>query len=283
MGNQGPDYEARIIWLENDLQNSCKDWKFAMFHHPPYGVTSYGEKEAKMIQETWVPVLERNGVDMVFVGHQHMYMRTYPIYENLVKEKPTEGITYVIGNASNKTYINPEEHDYIARVFEGSESTSYTIINIEGDLLTMTTRGINGNVIDEYRINKGSSDMDARVTVNSVKLLNSSYQEIVSVPAKGYCRLQAHLNNYTSKSQTATAVIQLRSGNDAAVDCGGESLGIVSLQSDVPVTGTDIYADFKIPEKVSAGSNVYVDVYVLDEADVPICEPYQQFSFQITP
>ncbi len=279
MGSEGADYEAGIAWLENDLQYSSKEWKFVMFHHPPYGVDPRDEVKANMIKENWIPVMERNGVDIIFVGHQHMYMRTYPIYEGLIQEKPTEGITYVMGNAGNKVYLNPDEHGYIAKVFDGPDSTSYTAVDIDGDVLTMTTRGVDGTVKDEYKISK-SNDMDSRVGVSGVKLLDSSFQEISSVTTQENCRLQVHLNNYTSKAQTAIAIIQLRSGNDAVVQCGGESLGIVSLQTDVPSAGADVYADFKLPD-IPARSKVYVDVYVLDEANVPISAPYQQFSFSI--
>lgn len=280
MGNEGEEYEAGVAWLENDLKNSNKNWKFVMFHHPPYGVDSRDPGQSEIIKEKWVPIMEDNGVDMVFVGHQHMYMRTYPIYQSQIQEKATEGITYVLGNGGNKTYLNPEKRDYIAKVFEGQEATGYTMIIIDGDILTMTTRDAGGNIKDEFKINK-SGDMDSRVIVSSVKLLDSSYQEITSVPTQGTCRLQAHLNNYTSKSQTSKAVFQLRSGNGATADGGGESLGIVSLQSDVSVGGADVYADFTMPKGLSVGSKVYVDIFVLDEANVPIDMPYQEFSFNI--
>jgi hypothetical protein len=281
MGSEGDAYRAGINWLESDLQNSSKKWKFVMFHVPAYTVYSGGggyAAQAEILRQCWLPVLERNGVDMVFVGHQHMYMRTYPIYEGRIQENPTDGITYLMGNAGNKFYVNPEQHDYIAKVL--TNTTCYTVLNIDGDVLTMTTRDAEGNVVDEYKINKGGN-MAARVTVSDVKLLNSSYQEISSVPAQGSCRLQAHLNNNTSKRQTVVTVFQLRSGNDAEAECGGESLGIASLKTGVPTAGADVYADFTLPDSVSAGSKIYVDVYVLDEVNVPIDEPYQKFSFDI--
>ncbi len=282
MGSEGDAYQAGISWLESDLQNSSKNWNFVMFHVPPY--TAYSgvggdDAQAEILKQYWVPVLERNGVDMALVGHQHMYMRTYPMYEDQIQKNPTDGISYLMGNASNKFYINPEQYDYIAKVL--TNTTCYTLLNIDGDVLTMTTRDAEGNVVDEYKINKGST-MTAQVTVSGAKLLNSSYQEITSVSAQGYCRLQAHLNNNTSTQQKAVTVFQLRSGNDAAADCGGESLGIASLKVDVPTAGADVYADFTLPDSISAGSKIYVDVYVLDEANVPIDEPYQKFSFNIT-
>lgn len=279
MGCDGDAYQAGITWLENDLQQSNKKWKFVMFHVPAYTI-NIGDNDAAasdIIRQYWVPVLERNGVDMVFVGHQHMYMRTYPIYQGQVQDRPTGGITYLMGNAGNKFYINPKQHDYVAKVL--SNVTCYTYIKIEGDVLTMITRDVDGNVLDEYKVDKGSS-MDASVSVSGVKLLNSSYQEITSVPVQGAFRLQVHLNNNTGKQQTTVAVLQVRGSDGAAANCGGKPLGIASLKTDVPVVGVDIYADFNL-SGLPAGK-AYVDVYVFDESNVPIDIPYQKFSFDIT-
>jgi len=278
MGSEGELSEAGMNWLESDLQNSDKTWKFVMFHHPPYGVDSRDVTQGDMIKASWAPIMENNGVDMVFVGHQHMYMRTYPIYGGEIQENPSQGITYVLGDAGDKTYLSPEAHNYIAVVKEGSEATGYTIISIDGDVLTLTTRGLDGGIMDEFKINK-SSDMDSRVAVDSVKLVDSSYQEISSVSGTGHCHLKAHINNYTSKAQTANVVFQARGGSGASAECGGESLGIVSLQSEIPVTGADVYADI-ILSGVSPGK-AYADVYVLDEAGVPIDVPYE-CSFDVT-
>lgn len=278
MGSEGELSKAGQSWLESDLQNSDKTWKFVMFHHPPYGVDSRDVTQGNMVKASWAPIMERNGVDMVFVGHQHMYMRTYPIYDGEIQERPSQGLTYVLGNAGNKTYLNPEAHDYIAVVKEGSEATGYTAINIDGDVLTMTTRGLDGRIMDEFKINK-SRDIKSSVAIDNVKLVDSKYQEIVSVSGTGYCHLKAHINNYTSKAQTVDVLFQVRSGSGATAECGGESLGIVSLQSEIPAAGADVYADINLTG-VEPGQ-AYADVYVLDEAGVPIDIPFV-YSFNIT-
>lgn len=278
MGSEGELSIAGMNWLQNDLQNSNKKWKFVMFHHPPYGVDSRDVTQGNLVKASWVPIMERNGVDMVFVGHQHLYMRTYPICQEKIQETSSQGITYVLGDASNKTYLNPEQHDYIAVVKAGTDATGYTVISINGDVLTMTTRALNGTIMDEFKINK-SSDMDSRVSIDSVKLLDNSYQEISSISTSGCCRLKAHLINHSSKTQTVVALFQLRSGNGATQECGGESLGISSLQAEIPAEGADVYVDFNL-NNVSPGT-AYVDVYLLDEADVPIDVPCE-YSFTIS-
>lgn len=282
MGSDGADYEAGISWLASDLQSSNKKWKFVVLHHPPYIVNAGGSNDATIagvLRQYWVPVMEQNGVDMVLMGHEQMYMRTYPLYEEQIREKPTEGITYLMGNAGEKYYTNPEQHDYVAKVIPGVPSCfNYTIFHLDGDVLTMTTRNAGGAVLDEYKINKNKV-MDSRVTVGGVKLLNGAYREIDSVTSRGSFRLQAGLNNNTSSRQQVTTVLQVRGGAGAGAASGGQSLGIVSLQAEAPPGGADVYADFTLPD-LPAGK-AYVDVYVLDENNMPVDVPYQKFSFNV--
>ena len=167
----------------------------------------------------------------------------------------------------------------IAVVKEGAVATGYTAVNIDGDVLSITTRGLDGKIMDSFKINKGR-ELDSRVAVDSIKLVDSSYQEISSVSGTGTCHLKAHINNYTSKAQTADMLFQVRSGSGATAECGGVSQGIVSLQSEIPAAGADVYADLKLAA-VSPGQ-AYADVYVLNEAGVPIDVPFE-YSFNITP
>jgi len=278
MGSEDDISEAGMSWLDSDLQSSDKTWKFVMLHHPPYGVDSRDTTLCDIIKASWAPIMESNGVDMAFVGHQHLYMRTYPICDEEIQEKPSQGITYLMGNAGNKTYLQAETYDYITVVEKGSASTGYTAINIDGDVLTMTTRNLDGDIMDEFKINK-SVDMESVVAVDSVKLVDSFYDEINSVSGTGYCHLKAHINNHTSQAQTADMIFQVRCGSGAAEECGGESLGIVSLQSEIPAAGAEVYADINLTD-VEPGQ-AYADVYVLDEAGAPMDVPFE-YSFNIT-
>jgi hypothetical protein len=139
-------------WLREDLQNTTKAWKFTMFHYPAYPAFDDGKTVDDSIRENWVPILEQYGVDMVFVGHQHQYMRTYPIYQGAVQADPAAyGIVYVMGNAGSKYYGAGSGFPYIAAEQTGS---SYQVININGDILTMTSNKASGELIDSYTIDK---------------------------------------------------------------------------------------------------------------------------------
>lgn len=139
-------------WLQEDLQNTDKTWKFAMFHHPAYPAFDDYKTIDESICENWVPTLEQNGVDMVFVGHQHLYMRTHPIFQGAVQAGPAAyGIVYVMGNAGSKFYSGGSGFSYIAAEQTGS---SCQVINIDGDVLTLTSRKASGELIETYTIDK---------------------------------------------------------------------------------------------------------------------------------
>jgi len=148
--------EAAKQWLQADLQSSTKTWKFAMFHHPAYPAFEDNKTIDESICENWVPILEQYGVDMVFVGHQHQYMRTYPMYQGQIQDDPDSyGIVYVMGNAGTKVYASGGDFPYIACEETGS---NYQIIDIDGSVLNMTSKNADGELIENYTIDKSALD-----------------------------------------------------------------------------------------------------------------------------
>jgi DMSO/TMAO reductase YedYZ molybdopterin-dependent catalytic subunit len=149
--NKNTDQVAKQ-WLQEDLQNTDKTWKFAVFHHPAYPAFDDYKTIDDSIRANWIPILEQNKVDMVFMGHQHVYMRTHPIYQGEVQTDPAAyGIIYVMGNSGSKTYAGGEGFPYIAREETGS---NYQVIDINGDVLTLTAKKANGELIESYTIHK---------------------------------------------------------------------------------------------------------------------------------
>ncbi len=142
--------EAAKQWLQADLQSSTKTWNFAMFHHPAYPAFDDNKTIDESICENWVPILEANGVDMVFVGHQHQYMRTYPIYQGEIQTEPKAyGIVYLMGNSGSKHYAAGAGFPYIQCEEIGS---NYQLLKIEGEVLTLTSLKADGELIEVYTI-----------------------------------------------------------------------------------------------------------------------------------
>ncbi len=153
MGASKPYYNTLKNWLQEDFDNSNQRWKFLMFHYPPYPVVYDGH--SYNLEANWVPLFEQCGVDIVFVGHQHVYMRTKPLRDSQI-QADGEGIVYIMGNSGRKFYSAGEDYDYIA--IQRANVSNYQIINIDGDTFTLTSRSADGQEIDSYTLKKKSRD-----------------------------------------------------------------------------------------------------------------------------
>lgn len=71
-------------WLRRDLAAAQQTWRIVLFHHPPYSRATHDSDSntdslGRMtdMRETFLPVLEEYGVDLVLTGHSHIYERSY--------------------------------------------------------------------------------------------------------------------------------------------------------------------------------------------------------------
>jgi len=95
LDNGSNTWNTQLAWLENDLSaNASRMWKIVIFHRPPYSSGPHGSNSA--IRQAWGPIFDNYHVDLVVNGHDHLYERTYPIYENTVKSSPSEGTVYIV-------------------------------------------------------------------------------------------------------------------------------------------------------------------------------------------
>jgi Icc-related predicted phosphoesterase len=72
------------IWLKQDLAATTKKWKIVYLHFPPYSQGSHNsetESDLIAVRQRINPILERFGVDLVMLGHSHVYERSYPIHD----------------------------------------------------------------------------------------------------------------------------------------------------------------------------------------------------------
>ena len=69
---------SQTEWLKSSLEKSNSLWKLVFFHTPAY-TEMWDPKEPyngeEWIRREWVPLFEKYGVDFVFSGHTHAYLR----------------------------------------------------------------------------------------------------------------------------------------------------------------------------------------------------------------
>ena len=70
-------------WLEKTLSaasgNSAIDWIIVQMHQDALSSSSNGNGSDKGIRESWLPLFDRHGVDLVLCGHDHDYERSWPV------------------------------------------------------------------------------------------------------------------------------------------------------------------------------------------------------------
>lgn len=81
-------------WLKSDMSGTDKKWKIVALHRGLYGAT-YDSSE---IRNEWAPVFDQLGIDLVLQGHDHNYVRTYPINNKTITHAG-KGTIYITANS----------------------------------------------------------------------------------------------------------------------------------------------------------------------------------------
>jgi len=139
-------------WLEQQLAGTDCTWKFAVFHQPIY--SSAPRRDNPKLRKEWGSLFDKYHVDMVFQGHDHAYLRTYPMRAKKPVASPAKGTIYVVSNSGAKHY-DQEPRDYTAVGF--TNVATYQIIDIEtegGHKLTYRAYDAEGMLRDEVVIEK---------------------------------------------------------------------------------------------------------------------------------
>jgi hypothetical protein len=127
----------QIEWLQKELEGNDKKWKIAYFHHPIYssGARHGSEMDLRTLVE---PLFLKNGVDVVFAGHEHFYERL----------KPQQGIYYFVqGGAAKLRRGNIRDNSPMtAKGFD--TDNSFTLAEIDGDRMFFETISRRGVTVD---------------------------------------------------------------------------------------------------------------------------------------
>jgi hypothetical protein len=161
---------AQYNFVKNDLSTAASnpntDWIIAYFHRQMY--TSPGDTPAyAMIRNTYHPLFEQYGVDLVLQAHNHNYQRTYPLIINNTSpsnpiqtstntttyEDPDGQIFVTVGTGGRHLDFLTGKKEYVIKQYEGFGMLNVDITN-NGRSLTGKFYANNGTVIDQFAIVK---------------------------------------------------------------------------------------------------------------------------------
>ncbi|CAM4426448.1 hypothetical protein FHS16_003711 [Paenibacillus endophyticus] len=136
---------AQYNWLENDLASTKKSWKIVMGHQPAWGAGTHGNNTD--LQEYIHPLLKQFGVPLYLNGHNHNYARA-----------EFEGVEYITsGGGGAPSYdVDPTWPNIV----KADKSYFLTEFDVEGDQMVVTSRRIDGTVIETITVNNAQVQLD---------------------------------------------------------------------------------------------------------------------------
>lgn len=143
--------KAQSKWLEEKLSQTKATWKFAVYHHPAY--SSGGNRDNLEVRSEWSPLFDKYHVDLALQGHDHAYLRTYPLKGSQRVASTKEGTVYIISVSGTKHYAQGK-HDYTE--FGMTNVSTYQVLDIQisGNRLVYRAYDIDGKLRDELVIEK---------------------------------------------------------------------------------------------------------------------------------
>ncbi len=229
--------------LAKTKDNQDIKWKIVVFHHSIYSSASHAsDNDILARRDTLAPMFSQNGIDLVLMGHDHVYTRSMlmdgttalkdesfdqngnPIHE----VTDPKGITYITANsASGSKYYEFTSNlsgDYIA-VKNQEHTPNITKLDVKDNQLKIVTyRTSDLSVVDDFTINKTSTETVDKTELE--KLINECSQIDDSTYTKeSFAKLQDALvaaktvlnNNDATNQDVETAYNTLKEAKEQLV------------------------------------------------------------------
>ncbi len=147
--NRPPNTQAE--WLEKQLVDTDATWKIVVYHHPAY--SSGANRDNKSVRQIWGALFDKYHVDLALQGHDHAYLRTYPMKAEQKVGSPAEGTIYIVAVSGTKFY---EQGQFDYTEFGMTNVATYQVldIRINGNRLEYGAYDVTGTLRDTFVIEK---------------------------------------------------------------------------------------------------------------------------------
>lgn len=175
--------QTQLDWLRDDMTKSDAQWKFVMMHKALYSNGShYKDKDIVAMRSQLGTLLPELGVDMVFSGHDHVYLRTASLVGNAIvptthtyleqdgqiyrAQVQPAGTTYLISGTSGVKFYQPigtdKTDEYFPRgeMILALETPMYSAVRIKDGVLYLdayTVRDGETVRMDSFAIQKDTA------------------------------------------------------------------------------------------------------------------------------
>jgi len=169
----GAELTKQMDWLKKDLLDAKtrgQQWLIAMFHRPPYTLGTHTDDE--FTKDTFVPELEKAGVDLVLCGHSHVAERSFLLNNNKIVSQDLSnypkngaaapGTIYVVAGSGGKNDNLDGNHKLMA--FKQGKAAGFEIVYINGDTLQGKYMKKDGSIVDIFTMTKKGNFTNVEIT-----------------------------------------------------------------------------------------------------------------------
>lgn len=175
LNSNSQDTAGHQAFLEKVVkeQGDKVKWKIVGFHHSIYSVASHANDTDIIARRAALPkILSDLDIDLVLMGHDHVYTRSYLINDGKVAEDTKQGVQgtvvpkdgdvlYVTANsASGSKYYDIRNQAYdFAAVTNQEKIRNYSNVQIDDRAITVTTyRSDLGTEVDTVKLEKADTE-----------------------------------------------------------------------------------------------------------------------------
>lgn len=149
----------QYAWLQRELARPWDGWLFVQMHAPPFNVMQ------RTPHYTWIntifPLLLDKGVDLIFAGHEHNYIRTRPI---ALEPGPRGAVQIISAGGGAQPYGFIKDLPFIAY---GKTTWHYVILDITPRRITGRAVAPEGDVLDRFVIDREAPQPDLMLAPRS--------------------------------------------------------------------------------------------------------------------
>ncbi|MCO5252309.1 MAG: metallophosphoesterase family protein [Candidatus Kapabacteria bacterium] len=146
---------VQLEWMQEEFpkKRSESRWLLVNYHKPAFPAVKDPENyKFKRVRENWVPVIEKNNVDLVIESDGHSLKRTAPIRSGKVDNK--SGITYIGEGGLGAPLREPDTTRWFLKGGFASKDLHVWLIEVSKDSIDLKAIGIENQVLDNYKIFK---------------------------------------------------------------------------------------------------------------------------------
>lgn len=146
------NYRKAVDWVKTDAAASGKVWKVLALHQPAYYTNPGGSND--VVNRLIPPLVDECGFNFVFSGHDHSYVRTYPVTGG-ARDNENGAVYYICGSTGEKSYQVVENAAFPfafvrgSGAMEGEYEAVYLTVNTTDTTVTVDTHEITNVVVNE--------------------------------------------------------------------------------------------------------------------------------------